>query len=103
MARKQFLLKYPDRSKTHITCAERDDLLLRGLITSNGPNEYAYIGQSKTYHSFAELEQLKTSLVFEDAPKRKFLSGSFIIEFSDKRFHERLETPEHMAYRLKLA
>ena len=101
MARKQFLLKYPDHSKKHITCIERDDLLLRGLISSVSPNEYTYIGQSKTYHSFAELEQLKTSLIV-DQPKRKFLAGSYIIEFGDKRIRERLETAEHMVYRLKL-
>ena len=102
MARKQFLLKYQDGSKKHIGCAERDSLLLDGLIRQIAVREYAYIGQCKTFHSFAELETLKIAV--EPQPlKRRFLPGSFIVEFANTRRRELLETPEAMTYRLQTA
>ena len=101
MARKQFLLKYPDGSKKHIGCPERDSLLLDRLIARQSDKEYVYIGQPKTFHSFADLEQLIPALQ-PKGPIVKYYSGHFIWEFSSKRHRELMETPDAMVLRLAL-
>lgn len=63
-------------------------------------NVYEFIGQVKTYHSFADL---RTFSVPErlSMPVRRFLQGSFVIEDRmGRRYQERLETPEAMEMNL---
>jgi hypothetical protein len=96
MARKLFQIKYQDGSRKHVKAEERDNLLLAGLLKTLGPREYEYIGQPKTFHSFADLGNLQ---LIQPGSFRRFLPGSFVIEFQGKRTRELLETPEQMAFR----
>jgi hypothetical protein len=100
LSRKIFQLSYPDGSKKHIARPERDDLLLRGLIKpSEARSQYNYIGQVKTFHSFADWAKTYAD---EIEILRRFLPGSFVIERDGRRKSELLETPEAYACRLKL-
>ena len=98
MPRRNFELKYQDGSKKHISREERDDLVLSGLAKLVSGKQYAFTGQPKTFHSFADLG----SYQFVNALSqhfRRFLPGSFVIELKGKRTRELLETPEQMAFR----
>lgn len=83
---------------------ERDDLLLSGLIEpAKEPREYRYIGQPKTFHSFVDWG--KEQFQQPANPKRRFLPGSFLIEYprrlgGRKRLRELMETPEALGLRL---
>lgn len=100
MARKTFLIIYPDRSKKHVDAAERDQMLLAGELQHVDQNSYKWVGEVKTYHSFADLEALRGRLV-QSTTLRRFLPGSFIVEYprrlGGKRVRELLQTPEAMA------
>ena len=75
-------------------------MLLLELIKPLDPLRFTYTGQVRTFHAFADLSEIKTS--FEQVElKRKFLPGLFTIEFGEKRFRERLESPEAMALRVR--
>lgn len=96
---KTYSLAYPDGSKQNMSRADRDNLLLSGLIKEIAPLKYAYTGQQYTLHSFSELSRIQISSV-EDAPKRRFLAGSFIWEHAGKRRRELMETPESISLRV---
>lgn len=99
MARKQFVVVYPDRSREHIGRTERDQLLLSGDIRQLVGNEYRYTGQVQSFHSFADLSQLQDR--FQPTVElRRFLEGRFTVELKGKRHSERLETPGAMWERL---
>ena len=99
---KNYQLTHPDGSKKHIDRVERDDLVLSGLARQVSPMVYEYLGQPKTYHSFAEWAEVEVKAIVGRNPARRFLPGSFVIEHEGKRRHELLETPEHAACRLGL-
>lgn len=102
MTRKTFLITYPDGSRKHIDTRERDSLLLASEIKQIAPQHYAYNGQVRTYHSFADLAELKTRLNMPTMLIRRYLAGHFVRveQRTGKRKHELLETPESMALRL---
>lgn len=105
MPRRHFLIKYPDDSRKHVDSFDREQMLLAGEIKKSGENEYRYVGQAHTFqrfHSLQELSSLGPALQAQ-APRRRFLPGSFIIELGQKRHGERLETPEGLVARLGLA
>lgn len=101
MPRKQFEITYPDGSRKHVSAIERDALVLTREIKFIAPQKYKFIGQVKTFHSFAAIGELKTKL--QDSTEfRRYLSGSFIVVDRDgARHHEMLETPEAMQLRLE--
>lgn len=74
--------------------------MLSGLARQTGPQEFAYTGQAKTYHSFVDFARDYTPPALEPALLRKFLPGSFIFELKGKRKRELLETPEACELRL---
>jgi len=96
---KRFLLHYPDRSRTHIGVPERDELLLSAKIRKINDFSYEYVGQTQTFHSFADLEPLRQSV----APMvyKRYLPGTFIFDLNKRRIRELMETPEGMAIRLQ--
>lgn len=102
MANKRFLLLYDDGDRTHITTSERDELLVSGRIRALDSYRFAFTGQKQTFRSFADLAPLKPQ--FQPAePFRRYLPGTFIFEFGDKRSRELMETAEGMAIRLQTA
>ena len=100
MARKQFTVLYPDRSRDSITRTECDQALLAGQIVHVDGNSYRYLGQIHTLHAMSELAQLQDRYG-PTMVHLRYLPGTFTIELRDKRYHERLETPEGMAARLR--
>ena len=100
MARKSFVVVYPDRSKKHVNASEREQLYLEGVLTkTEDPRVWRYTGEAHTFHTFAELSKL----AFEAVPHRRFLPGSFIWKFKDMRRRELLETPESLGARMQTA
>lgn len=101
MALKQFTVVYPDGSKRNIGCAERDSLLLSRLIRkTTEPNKFIFAGERHTFHSLAELGQLRSTATVVNM--KRFLAGSFVIEAEDgSKRSERLETPEGLIERLE--
>lgn len=101
MPRKQFEILYPDGSRKHISAIERDALMLAREIKFLAPQKYKFIGQVKTFHSFAALGELKLKL--EHSPEfRRYLSGSYIwVDPQGMRHNERMETVEAMELRLE--
>lgn len=95
---RNYLLKYPDGSKKNMSRADRDNLLLSGLAKQTGPQEFIYLGQVRTLHSFAELSTLH--ITAEPKNLRRFLAGSFIWEHAGKRKRELMETPESIGMRV---
>ena len=103
MARKQFTVVYPDGSKRNIGCAERDSLLLSRQIKQITPLRYAYSGEVRTYHAFAELTPLRDRLINPPHFLRPYLEGVFIfVDPTGKKHRELLETPEALADRIEL-
>lgn len=101
MARKQFLIVYPDRSKKNVSRTDRDSLLLSRQIEPLCSGQYRFVGEMRTFHAFSDLVELRGK--FEPLPVlRKYLEGSFIFEFQGRQHKERLETPEAFAFRLQL-
>lgn len=98
MARKQFLIKYPDRSFEHIGTAKRDQMAARGELRLIAENCYEFTGEQKTLHSLAELSTILPRIQKQEF--RRFLPGSFIWQHKDTKLRERMETPEGMAIRL---
>lgn len=98
MARKQFVIVYPDRSKENVSRTDRDSLLLSRQIEPISPEKYRYIGEVKTFHAFSDLAGICAKLPM----LRRYLEGLFIFEFQGKQHRERLETPEAFAFRLQL-
>src|ERR1700737_1407773 len=100
MARKQFSIHYPDGSKKHIGAAEREQMLLAGEIRQIGNNAYAFkfVGETKTYNSFSDLADLRAKMEQQPNLLRRFLAGSFVIEYPQRlggrKVRELLETPE---------
>lgn len=80
----KFTIRYPNGIKRHVN--KRELALLSESLTQVGPHEYC-------------AASLKTHL--EDATGPNYLSGQFTIEFKQKRFTERLETPKGMIMRLE--
>lgn len=99
MARKSFLITYPDRSKKHVDSLERDSLLLAKLIRHLEGNRYEFAGEVCTLHSFADLERIRPQFQPRN-PLRKFLEGSFVFEHAGRKKFERLETAEALEFRL---
>lgn len=99
MARNQYLITYKDGSRRHVDREERDSLLLSRCLEQVGPRDYHCNIPLRTYHSFADLAEIKFQPV---NPLRRFLAGSFIFEFQGRQHKERLETPEAFAFRLQL-
>jgi hypothetical protein len=87
MARKQFVVTYPDRTKANISRSDRDSLLASLLIEPSGFNAYRYIGPQRTFHSFADLSSLKDKL-FQPIEQTGYLEGSWIFERDGKRYRE---------------
>lgn len=100
---KNYQLTYPDGSKKHIDRVERDDLVLSGLARQTSPMVYEFLGQPRTYHSFAEWAEIEIKAIVGRNPVKRFLPGSFVIEHNGRRRRELLETPEHAVCRLRLA
>lgn len=105
MAGRRYEISYPDGSRKKVSCRERDSLLLTSEIKQIAPQQYAYNGQVRTYHSFADLAELKTRLNMPATLIRRYLAGHFVRveQRTGKRKHELLETPESMALRLEMA
>lgn len=104
MARKSFLIIYPDRSKKHVDAFERDQMLLAGELQRVDQNSYKWVGEVKTFHTFADLAGLRDKLTLSTT-LRRFLPGQFTIEhprrLGGQREHERLQTPEAMKVELE--
>jgi len=102
MARKQFVIVYPDHSKKHVSRSERDSLLLARAITPTAiPLQYRFAGQVHSLHSFADLSCLLGQPLGD---LRHHLDGQFIfVDTLGRRHRELLETPEALALRLGLA
>jgi hypothetical protein len=79
-------------------------MLLANEIKQIDQRHYAYNGQVRTYHSFADLAGLKQALKMPAAALRAYLPGSFVFvePRTAKRRREAMETPEHMCMRLEL-
>ncbi len=75
--------------------------MLSGLARQTSAATYAFTGQRRTLHSFAELSSL--NLGFEAKNLRRFLDVSVIFELRGKRRIELEETPEACALRLSEA
>lgn len=102
MARKSFLIVYPDRSRKHVNAQEREQLYLEGVLAKTGnPQVWRFIGQSHVFRSFAELFVLKATI--EPNPRRRFLPGNFVWKLKGKRKRELMETPESLAARMPSA
>jgi hypothetical protein len=104
MARKQFVVVYPDGSKKNVSGYDREQMLLAGEIRKDGEraNHYRFVGPSQSFqrfHSFSELARLGPALE-PQTPRKRFLSGNFVVQFGEKRHRELLETPEALAVRL---
>lgn len=100
MARKQFVVTYPDRSKSHISRSERDRLLLSLLIESTGPNQYRYVGRAVSCHSFTDLSRIKESY-FKPIGQTGFMPGSFVIDYGDRKVFEVQAYPGEMEIQLR--
>lgn len=101
----RYTIIYPDGSKKNIGASERQQLLLANEINQIDQRHYAYHGQVRTYHSFADLSGLKHALKMPTQALRAYLPGSFVFvePRTAKRRREALETVEHMCMRLELA
>ena len=104
ISRKQFLVIYPDGSKEHIGCAERDSLILSQQIKQIDANRFRWIAPARTYHTFADLAELLPRMSNPIEIKRRFLSGCFIVEpakhLNKRKYRELMETPEALALRV---
>ena len=103
MALRQYTIQYSDGSKEHIGRPERDELLLSRLITPSATNTYKYIGQKRTYHALADLGELFHQMTSQRRQEPDCYPGSFIWEYKQKRYHERLESSEALVLRLQTA
>lgn len=100
MSRKQFVVSYPDRSKSNISRSERDRLLLSLLIEPIAPNNYRYIGKALSCHQFADLSKIKESY-FKPIGQTGYMAGLYIIERGDKRTRETQAYPGEMEIQLR--
>jgi hypothetical protein len=102
LANKRFLLLYDNGDRTHIGTAERDELLLLGRVRALDSFRFAYIQPKQTFHSFSQLAAIKPQ--FQPIqPFKRYLPGTFVFEFGEKRSRELMETAEGMAIRLQTA
>jgi hypothetical protein len=103
MPTKRFLIHYPDGTKEQVPTAEKEQLLLSGVLRPIDANRFEYIGQRKTlvFHSFRELEGIATALGVTPAQLKRFLAGYFVWEIDEKRLHELMETPEALGLGLR--
>lgn len=84
MAHRDFLIRYSNGFKRHISRQERD--LLSASLEQIGPREY-----------FSKAN-LQASLEQTNSPA--YFPGLFTIEFKQRRYSERMETPKGMVERL---
>ena len=102
MARKQFTIIYPDRSKKHVGIDERDSLLFsRQIRRTANPLHFEFVGEEHRFRSFAELSKLEIKFSGTVIAKR-YLAGQFTVVSQDgSRRTERLETEYAMVDRLE--
>ena len=100
MARKRFTILYPDHTRETIGVTERDQALLAGQIVHVSGTDYRYLGQVHTLHAMSELAQLQDRYG-PTMVHLRYLPGTFTIDHRGHRYHERLETPEGMAVRMR--
>ena len=99
MAKKQFVVHYPDGSRKHIGARDREQMLLSlEIVATQASNHYRFLGQLKTFHAFRDMSSLV--LVAQNTSFVRFLRGTFVFEFQGKKVVERMETPEGMAARI---
>jgi len=102
LAKKTLELIYPDKSRKHISCAQRDSYLLTGEIEAINEKQFRYIGQARTYRTFADLGELREHVGPLQAVRRFVGIPAVIFSYRGKRRSEHEETPEGMVLRLKL-
>ena len=100
MARKQFVVLYPDHSKSNISRSERDRLLLSQLITPAGDKLYRYTGQAFTVNNFADISRLSPH-IFRTLPDTGFLPGRYIFELNDRKTIDIQARPGQMELQLR--
>lgn len=103
MARKRFIVFYPDSSKEQIGTTERDSLLVSGSIRKISEGRYEFTGQRRTFHSFPDYgkhyvaQQTQPSL--DSGPN--YLSCHLKFQAPDGSIREeREETPKGLVLRL---
>jgi hypothetical protein len=99
MARSRYLISFEGK-KRHVSREERDELLLIGALKQIGPQEYLCTLQPVTYHSLSELGQLHKQMTKKSRQEPDCYPGSFIWEFKERRYRERLESSEALVLRL---
>lgn len=100
MARKQFVVLYPDHSKSNISRSERDRLLLSQLISPAGDKVYRYVGQAFTVNNFADMGRLSPH-IFRTLPDTGFLPGRYIIDYGDRKVTDIQARPGQMELQLR--
>lgn len=99
MAKKRFIIQYPDGSKKQIGCTERDSLILSKEIQLQAENRYKFTGQIKTFHSLSQLAELIPAI--KPSLLRHYLDGSWMWILRGEREEQREETPEACVLRLE--
>lgn len=100
MPRSKFEIIYPDCRK-QVSSAERNSLLLSREIKQIGPTRYKFIGQSKTYHAFADLAELLPLMALPANLLRHYLESlCVVLELHLERETQFEETPEAFYARL---
>lgn len=101
MARKQFVVHYPDRTRANISRSERDDQLLSSLIEpTEQPNQYRYIGKTYSCKNFADLSYIKEKLC-KPVGETGCLPGEWIFQLGEDLRHEFEMRPGEMELRLR--
>ena len=107
MARKQFVIVYPDGSKKNVSAFDREQMLLAGEIKKDGDNanRYRFVAQAKsvtvqTFKSFRELANLGPLTPAQREYLQRHYPGLFIFEIGEESFVEIMESAEGLALRL---
>jgi len=102
LSRRIYELIYQDNTRKHINSSERNSLLLSREIKQIGPTRYKFIGQPKTFHAFADLQQLISLMAVAPNLLRHYLNALCVIfEIHLERERQLEETPEAFALRLE--
>lgn len=102
MARRQFLVLYPDGSRKHVDREERDSLLYAQEIKETGFREYRFTVAPRSYRLSATQNTLPSlSLEAKATPPvvRRYLGIDVIFQLGEKRYHEHEESTEGMVLR----
>lgn len=99
----KYRINFPDGSRKHVKSAERDALLLSGLIAAaTEPFQFNYVGQTKTYHSFSTWGSEHLAKVTKEPEPTGFLNMNVVFEHAGKRQRQPEARPGEMICSLKL-